>query len=160
MGLNVDANQGQVPYLVHPPGLLPISLHEGIFFNRTTGYSISRCIKCNFRYCCWYRVSACWHSGRPPPSRWDCFRKERKMPVNPGKNRSDFKLEIRNGKLTLQTRFKPVWKRWMLTITIVIITLIILSILKPEGWLDILRAVLLILEPFTVGRFNKRLAAH
>jgi hypothetical protein len=72
--------------------------------------------------------------------------KERNMPVNAGKNRPDFKLEIRNGKLTLQTRVRTVSKTWLFICTIVIIILIALVLLKPEGWLDILRAVLLILE--------------
>jgi hypothetical protein len=69
------------------------------------------------------------------------------MPVHPRKNRPDFKLEITDGKLTLQTKFRMIWKPWMLTSTIIILILVILAILQPEGWLDILRAILLILKP-------------
>jgi len=77
------------------------------------------------------------------------------MPVKSTKNRPDFKLEIRNGKLTLQTRFKTIWKTWMLSSTIVLVILIVLALLQPEGWLDILRAILLILEPVLMIAIGK-----
>jgi hypothetical protein len=82
------------------------------------------------------------------------------MPVKSAKNRPDFKLEIRNGKLTLQTSFKTVWKTWMLTIAIVIIIVIVLALFQPEGWLDILRAILLILKPLAIGKYIKNLSAN
>ena len=50
-----------------------------------------------------------------------------------------------------------VWKTWMLACTIVIAILVVLAVLRPEGWLDILRAVLLILEPvlmLAIGKYN------
>ena len=77
------------------------------------------------------------------------------MPGKSTRPRTDFKLEIRNGKLTLQTRFKTIWKTWVLTCALVIVVLIALAVLRPEGWLDILRAILLILEPTLMIAFGR-----
>ena len=73
------------------------------------------------------------------------------------KNPPDFKLEVRNGKLTLQTRFKTIQKMWILTSTIIIVIVVVLVLLQPEGWLDILRAILIILKPallMTAGKYE------
>lgn len=72
------------------------------------------------------------------------------MPRKPVKNRPDLMLEIRDGKLTLQTRFKTLWKLWVFICMIVLFILIVLTLVQPEGWLDILRAILLLLEPALV----------
>lgn len=79
------------------------------------------------------------------------------MPRKPVKHRPDLKIEITDGKLTLQTRFKTLWKIWVFICMIIISILIVLAILQPEGWLDILRALLLILEPalmISIGKYN------
>jgi hypothetical protein len=69
------------------------------------------------------------------------------MPRKSKSNRPDFKVEIKDGKLTLQTRFKTLWKLWTLICMLVVFILVALALLQPEGWLDILRAILLLLEP-------------
>jgi hypothetical protein len=70
------------------------------------------------------------------------------MPRKPASNRPDFRLEIDDGKLILQTRFKTLLKLGAMICTFAaIVILIVLALLYPEAWLDILRAILLLLEP-------------
>jgi hypothetical protein len=74
------------------------------------------------------------------------------MPRKSKPQRPDFRVEIKDGKFTLQTRARTLGKLWIVLCMIVIALLIILSLLQPEGWLDILRAVLLLLQPaLTIG---------
>jgi hypothetical protein len=80
------------------------------------------------------------------------------MPRN--KNRPDFKVEVKDGKLTLQARFKTLWRLWLLICLPVIFILIVLALLQPEGWLDILRAILLLLEPALMAAAGEHRQLH
>jgi hypothetical protein len=78
------------------------------------------------------------------------------MPRKPASNRPDFKFEIKDGKLVLQTRFKPLLKLWAVICTAAaVFILILLALLYPEAWLDILRAILLLLEPALAAGLNR-----
>ena len=70
--------------------------------------------------------------------------------TSPPRRRPEFRFEIKGGKLTLQTTVDPT-RIWKVISVILVIALIIVAILRPEGWLDILRAIILLLQPALAG---------
>jgi hypothetical protein len=72
---------------------------------------------------------------------------EAEMPEKASNKTSDLKIEIKAGRLIVEIRLKGIWKLPITVAMAIVLLLIVLTILQPERWLEILRAFLVFIGP-------------